>query len=276
MKHKLAALMGGLFLAIPTADAAVTFTGGGADLTFYYDSAADSWTVVFRAKGTAGQPTSASATGLTSPFNSTSTPSTWTGIVGNQVPATPGDTGDYTFDTLQVNVTSAPLTTVNGNGYWITPASGTSYSNTAQPDLGIRTRLRENQIAMGIGTNTEANQFDGMTLTLDWANSLRPAGAEFIMFKYNALTETNDVLYETAANDLTHTWDNFGHTHWHFGFSDPGDYSLVFGIAGSGGTYGATASGSQVTVNFSVVPEPSAALLSILAAGVFGLRRRRK
>lgn len=269
LKHKLAALLGGIILATAPAQAATTFTGGGGDLSFFYNSADNNWAIVFRAKGTTGQATTASASGLTSPFNSTSTPSTWTGIVGNIVPGVAGDTGDYTFNTLQTNVTSAPLQTVNGKGYWITPATGTSYTNASDPDLGIRTRLREN---FGSG---DVNQFDSMRLTLDWANSTRPAGSEFIMFKYNSVTEVNDVLYETTSSDFSHDWGNYGHSHWHFGFSEQGDYSLVFNVDGIGGTYGASDTPSQVTLNFNVIPEPSTALLSVLAATTLGFRRRR-
>ena len=257
IKHAFAAILGGLLLAATTANAAITFTGGQGDLTFYYESAADRWDVVFRNKG-AGT----GATGLDNGYTG------FTGIVGL------GD--DYTFNSLQVNVSSAALQTVNGKEYLITPANGSSiYQNTAQPDLGIRMRLRENEVALGSGSNTEANQFDNPRLTLDWAASSKPVGADFILFGWDAFENPADIRYETAAGDFSHDWGNWGHDHWHFGFSEAGDYSLVFGVDGIGGPYGATDGPSQVTVNFNVVPEPSATLLGMLALGALGLRRRR-
>jgi hypothetical protein len=261
-KYTLAAALGGLMFASASARATLTFTGGLGDLTFYYESAADRWDIVFQNK------TSTQATGNTTAYSG------FTGIVG-------GSASNVTFNALQINVSSAPLATVNSNGYFITPANGTSYQNQTtptlinQPDLGIRTRLREDQVALESGTDIQANQFTSMRLTLDWANSTRPAGGEFIMFKYNSTLEQNEILYETVDGNLIHDWGNYGHTHWHFGFSEIGDYSLVFNVEGVGGTYGDTSGTSQVTLNFNVIPEPSTALLGMFAVGALGLRRRR-
>jgi len=257
-KHTFAAMLGGVLFAATSAHATLTFTGGLGDLTFYYESAANRWDIVFQNKG------STVATGNTTPYAG------FTGIVG-------GSTSNVTFNSLQINVSSAPLQTLNGNEYYITPANGTSYQNDGivnQPDLGIRTRLREN---FGTDDTTLVNQFDSMRLTLNWANSSGPAGGEFVMFKYNAISEMNDVLYETANSDFSHDWGNYGHTHWHFGFTEMGDYSLVFNVEGIGGEYGGdpTTATSQVTLNFNVVPEPSTALLGMIALGSLGLRRHR-
>ena len=269
-KHTIAAAIGGLFLsAAPLAEASITFTGGAADLTFYYNSVGDTWVTVFRAKGTTGEDTTAVASGLTSPFNDTSTPSTWSGIVGNIVPGEPGETGDYTFNELRVNLTSEVLTSVNGTNYYLSPASGSPFLATgSDPDLGIRTRLREN---FGSGNVT---QFDSMQLTLDWDNSTRPDGAEFALFGWDPFNNPI-ALYDTADEDFSHLWGSYEHLHRNFGFTKPGEYSLLFNIDGIGGAYGETASTGQVTLNFTVIPEPSTALLSITALAALGLRRRR-
>ena len=258
-KHIFAAMMGGLMLAATSAHATITFTGDQGDLTFFYESAADRWDIVFRDKGTT------QASGLNNPYPG------FTGIVG-------ADSGDNTFSTLRVNISSAPLQMVNGIGYLVSPANGSSIhsDSSTNPDLGMRFRLRENEVVLGDPAgSTTANQFDNVRLTLDWANSTRPAGAEFAMFGWDAFGGLASVLYETADGDFSHDWGNWGHTHWHFGFSEVGDYSLVFDVEGIGGTYGGSASTSQVVLNFTVVPEPSTALLGMFAMGALGLRRRR-
>ncbi len=256
IKAKLAGILGGLWLFTTSANATITFTGGIADLAFYYDSTNDRWDVVFQNKG------STVATGNDTPYGG------FTGIVGQSA-------NNVTFSTLQINVTSSQLVNVNGTDYIVTSAAGSSiYTDANQPDLGIRTRLRENQVELGNGANIAANQFDSMRLTLDWANSTTPGGAEFAMFRWDAFGDPADVIYDTANSDFSYDWENWGHTHWHFGFSEVGDYSLVFNIEGIGGTYGATAGTSQVTLNF-VVPEPSTALLGMVALGALGFRRRR-
>ena len=258
-KTMFSALMGGLFLAAGSASATIIFTGGQGDLTFFYESAEDRWDIVFRDKG------ATQASGLNNPYSG------FTGIVG-------ADSGDNNFSTLRVNISSAPVQIVNGIGYLVSPANGSSiYSDSStNPDLGMRFRLRENEVALGNPEgSTTANQFDNVRLTLDWTNSTRPAGAEFALFGWDAFGSPASVLYETADGNFSHDWGNWGHTHWHFGFSEVGDYSLVFDVEGIGGTYGASAGSSQVVLNFNVVPEPSTALLGMFAMGALGLRRRR-
>lgn len=267
--HTLAAIFGGMMLAATSAHATITFTGGNSgDLFFLYDSVANNWVTAFRAKGAAGQPTTTGATGLTNPFNADSTPSTWNGIQGNQATTTAGNTGDYLFDTLQVNLTSAPMQLVNGNEYYITPANGSSIYNDASsnPDLGIRIRLRED---LGSGV---VDQFESMRLTLDWDASTKPMDSDFVLFGWN---DPDAPLYDTSANNLSHDWDIWGHNHWHYGFSEVGNYSLVFNIDGIGGLYGDDDTPSTVSINFNVIPEPSTALLGMLAMAALGLRRRR-
>lgn len=262
IKHAVAAVLSGSFLALATANASITFTGNQGDLTFFYESAADRWDIVFRDKGD----TQASGLGVNMYGG-------FTGIVGSS-------SGDNTFTTLLVNVTSAVEQNLNGNDYLITPANGsTIYTNINQPDLGVRFRLREDEVELGnpLG-NPAANQFESARLSLDWDASTKPVGANFAMFGWDVSGNPADVLYETASGnpaDLTHDWGNWGHSHWHFGFSEEGDYSLVFNVDGIGGTYGGTDTPSQVTLNFSVVPEPSSALLGMVALAVATLRRRR-
>ncbi len=241
-------------LAVPAAAQSVVFTEGAADLTFFYDSAADSWDTVFRSKG------NTVATGLTSPYG------TPPGGVG-------GSANDFNFSALTVQITTAPLVEVNGTGYFVTPAAGTGYNIESQPDFGFRTRLREDD------NGTTVDQFDALRATLDTAASTMPAGAEFILFRAGdplAGEPANIILYETVANNLSHDWPAWGHTHWHWGFSEQGDYSLVFDFQGIGGLHGPSSTDSM-TVNFSVIPEPRAfaAAFGLIALGLVLFRFRR-
>lgn len=70
----------------------------------------------------------------------------------------------------------------------------------------------------------------------------------------------------------TYTQSADDHQHFMWYFTEPGDYSLTFGFAGTHVTDGAKT--ASATYNFSVVPEPSTALLGLL--GALGLMRRRR
>ena len=262
-KTMLSALMGGLMLAAsPSAEATITFTGGVADLVFFYEAADDRFDVVFRSKG-------AQVSGNDTPYPG------FTGIVAGD-----RDLGnDYSFTNLQVNVSSSPLSMVNGIGYYITSATGSSYADSAQPDFGIRTRLREDEVALGDPTgSTSAIQFANMLMTLNWAASSKPVGAQFVMYRDGIpTTEFPDgrrINFETVEDDFSHLWPSSGHSHWHFGFSELGDYSLVFDLQGIGGTHGDSGD-TTFTMDFNIIPEPSTALLSLMVISAIGLRRRR-
>jgi surface-anchored protein len=265
---------------------------GAADLTFYYDSVANTWATTFQAKGTAGQPTTTNATGLTAPFTSgppASTPAPWTGILGNTVPTAAGNTGDYTFTSLTTNIATATQQAVTTSGtttsYYVASASGSTI-NPATPtaDLGIRTRLREDQVAMGTGTNATANQFDTFNLTLRLADStfngnpLGSSGAFVSLLNYSGTN--SEALIDSAANQLTANFSNWAHVHRNWGFSQYGTYSLAFDLQGVGGTYGPTAGVGTTTLGFvAAVPEPGTVSLAALglvcaAGGLYRLRRR--
>lgn len=234
----------------PLAGQTITHSAGQADLTFFYDSDNNTWDVVFRSKG------GTVATGLT-----------------NQYPGPPGGLGgpgsgqaDWEFTTLNIFVGQAPIINLDGTDFFVTPASGQNYQDaTNAPDLGIRTRLREDDL-------TPPEQFEDFRMTLNLGNSTLPG--DFALFRF----ELGDpvVLYNTADNDLVHDWPVWGHTHWHWGFTAEGEYSLAFDFQGLGGEYGPSSTDS-VVLNFTVIPEPGIlSLLGLGALGFLGLRRFRQ
>ncbi|MCC5805471.1 MAG: hypothetical protein JJU00_03995 [Opitutales bacterium] len=246
--------LGAAALAAPVAAQSIAFSEGAADITFFYSSANNSWDVVFREKG------NTVATGLTTPYG------TPPGGVG-------GSTGDHNFTELNVLVSDAPAISVNGISYFVTPAADTTYNTDTQPDLGFRTRLKE------VDNGNEVDQFDNLRATLNPTESTMPTDAEFILFRAGNPLEGEPetiILYETNAGDLVHDWPAWGHTHWHWGFSEQGEYSLLFDFQGIGGLHGPSSTDS-VRVNFSVIPEPGtfAAAFGLVALGIVFFRRRR-
>lgn len=250
----------------------IIFTGGAADLTFYYESAADRWDVVFQSKS------NTVATGLNSPYSG------FTGIVG-QSPS------NFNFNTaLSTNFSTDRFVTVGSTTYAVARASGSPFnvpSNLAievSPDLGIRTRLRENQVALGTGANTAANQFDSFNLTLNLAAStffgvsMATAGSPSVSLLNWSGTNPLPMI-DSANGQLTANFSNFAHVHRNWGFSQSGEYNLAFDIQGVGGTYGANAGTGRFVMGFNVtaVPEPSSiCLIGAAGLGIVSLRMRRR
>jgi hypothetical protein len=245
------------------------------DLTFFYDSAfnsgASEWVAAFRDKG--GFPANQ---GLTAPFNGSSNPATWDGIVGAAA-------NDYLFSKLTTEVKTRHQHTVGSTAFYLSPAKGSSLYEgpPAGPDFGIRTRLRENQVAMGTGTGTAVNQFDSFTLTLVTGSSTFNGGP---LTPHVFLSGTSGTpLINTDAGLLTASFSNvYGHQHYNWGFSQYGDYDLVFEFNGVGGLYGGSAPTGSLNLGFvAAVPEPGTLTLAGLGmagtiAGFRWLRRRRR
>lgn len=247
-----------------TCKAAIEFTGGGADVTFYYESAANRWDVVLRSKGGTDATV---ATGLTSPYTG------FTGIVGLGT--------DFNFNpTLTTSFTTDRFVTLGSTTYAVSRALGSpfnspsSFANNVSPDLGIRTRLRENE---------NANQFDSFNLTLNLTNStfngisLANAGSPAVSLLSWSGTDAAPMI-DSANGQLTANFENYAHVHRNWGFSESGNYVLGFDIAGVGGTHGNTAGAGSFSMGFNVsaVPEPSSLSLIAIGFGLAALRRRRR
>lgn len=247
--YSLSLLLASATALAPVQAASIDFTAGAADLTFFYDSSNNTWDTVFRSKG------NTVATGLTNPYAGPP------GGVG-------GSANDYNFSSLNVTLTSGVTETVNGNTYFISPASGSDYVTASQPDLGIRTRLRELD---GPDTIDQFAQF-GFQMTLT-AASVAALNGDFILFQPDGLGNF-DILYETASSTLQHDWASWGHTHWNWGFTEPGTHVLTFDFQGLGGEYGPSSIGT-VDVQFTVIPEPSTAVFisGFLVLGFVVLRK---
>jgi len=251
--------------------AALAFTGGAADLTFFYESAADRWDVVFR------RTASTVGTGFDSPYTG------FTGIVGL------GD--DFNFNnSLTTRFTTDRFVTVGSTNYAVARASGSpfnlpsQFANNVSPDLGIRARLRENQVALGIGNNTAANQFASLGLTLDLAastfngSSLSDAGSPFVsLLGWDPITGAPSAMIDSASGQLTANFGNYAHIHRNWGFSRSGEYVLNFNVNGVGGTYGDTAGTGNFSMAFEVaaVPEPSTVCVFAAVFGLAGMGLRR-
>lgn len=231
----------------------IVHNAGSADWTFFYDSVADSFDVVFRNKGTTD------ADGLTSPITSTRR----------------GAGDDYAYDNITIKLTQAPRLQFGGIDYLVSPRNGdggvSDYEDAEfEPDFGIRTRFQETIDGANIP------QFSTFTMTLDWATSIRPAAAEFALWSLDELDQPF-ALFNTVSAGFSASLPIYDHNHYHWGFTEQGSYSLNFSFVGElvGGGFSEV---GTATVNFEVIPEPStiALLLGLGALGFVSAYRLRR
>lgn len=231
----------------------IIHTAGQADWTFFYNSGENSFDVVFRNKGTTV------AEELTSPIISTRR----------------GAGDDYAFDNITARLTQAPQLSFGGTDYYVSPRNGEGglslhEDSASEPDFGIRTRFEETIEGANVA------QFSSFTMTLDWSTSTRPAGAEFVLFSLDELDEPF-ALFDTASDSFSSGLTIWGHDHYHWGFSQQGEYSLNFTFVGELMGGGFSDVGSS-TVNFEVIPEPGtmALLFGLGALGLVSVYRLRR
>jgi hypothetical protein len=231
----------------------ITHTAQGADLTFFYDPTADTgqrWDFAFRAKS--GGPTE--ATGLSNPAPVRA---------GSANGPFPGSNQDFQFDSLTYNINAS--TTVNGDSFFLSSYGGTGSlfnQNTTSPDIGIRTRLNNDDVV-----------FSDFALTLDSFSGpgdfiLLDIGFNFIYDSRSGGFDSNTVLYNNVN----------GHDHFHFGFSEKGSYALNFVVNGTLSDL-STADSGTLMVHFEVIPEPAQVALffglgAIVAIGFLGRSRK--
>lgn len=249
-KRSISCVLAGLLCAVMPLWGTVTINSGSFDFTVFYNPEGQNfagqgtdaeWFFVARAKGS----TDGDKDGT--PLTTTGGNFSWSGDGGSSA--------DYTYDVLDVRVDNPISIARGGVDYWITPASGTNYTRTPNPpnpsnlnevDTGIRTRLND-------------SGFTDVQFTFDTVNSLfngvsfADAGVDFLLFRDEPL---GPVLVETAESELS--WINVlsGHTHYNFGFSEQGEYSLVFNVQGRDGSGNPVGIPGSGTMNFNVIPEP--------------------
>ncbi len=263
------------FQTTPSAAQNIELNGGSGDIFFLYNSSAGVWNTVFRVK------TSTDATGLTNPFNASSTPSTWDGILGNQVPTEAGANGDHIYETLTVNLNVTQTLSVDGTDFFFADANGHFTNNVPTADLGLRIRLREDQVAMGDSLgNTNFNQFANFTFAINTELStfngvaLEDTSAHVSLFANDGLDGTA-ALFNSATTNLEGTFNTvWTHTHRNWGFSEYGEYSVVLDVTGVGGEHGDST--HQATVGFNVIPEPSTFALVLVGLGFGGFIRKKR
>lgn len=112
---------------------------------------------------------------------------------------------------------------------------------------------------------------NGGTGTFTLANILaRPAGGEVSLFSLGGFGELNVFWSSFQAGADAVTVPAITHSHYNFGFSQPGYYELE--VVGTGGAFAGSATG---VFAFQVVPEPSACLLAVAGLAAAALVRRR-
>ncbi len=224
--------------------AVIDFTGARGDFTVFYDPGSDEWDVVFRERAVTY------ATGLTDQANQ------------DRPHAAPED---FNFSRLNVIAQTPYALERDGVVYYATAREHTdlSWSETL-PDFGMRPRLRDAD---------DQPLFESFTMTLDGFSG----PGEFAMFQPDPIFGTNVFAYNTTDGTLEHEWEPWGHTHWHWGFTEPGEYELRFLLQGNYADGTHTGIGSE-TVHFEVIPEPRvvALLLGLAAAGCALWHRSRR
>lgn len=177
---------------------------------------------------------------------------------------------EYEAGDLTMLVPGSTLTAREVGGQWdpIGVAAGENHyflpqSATQADSLG--------SIFAGIGTE-ELNPLDWSTdISITLTGMTGPgefALAQVVLGTPTFYMSTADGI--SGADVYSQSADDHQHFNWYF--TEAGDYSLTFDFAATHAEDGLQT--ATATYNFTVIPEPSAALLGVL--GVLGLMRRRR
>jgi surface-anchored protein len=140
--------------------------------------------------------------------------------------------------------------------------------------------LSETEVAgkpfVGIGAEelTPGDWVNG-EITIKLTGMVAPSGAVFSLWQTDAGVPTffmSTLGGISGADAFLMDLDAEDHAHFGWGFTAEGDYDLTFEISGTHAVDGAKT--ATATYNFSVIPEPSSALLG--AFGALALLRRRR
>ncbi|MCC5789628.1 MAG: hypothetical protein JJT75_08335 [Opitutales bacterium] len=249
MKNKiLKSSLAALLIATPVSFVSgqtITHTAESGDITFFY-APGNEWEVVFRNKGD-------------TVF--TADPE----VQANQT-RSGSASGDLEFTSLTHVLNNAPIRTDDGMDFFLSPYAvsglGADFRDVSDnPDIGIRTRLNNDDV-----------EFTSFSLRLTGITA--PAGGEILYL--DGLS--GDTLFDSRTDPLgTEFFSNVqGHFHYHFGFSELGEYTLDFEFDGV--VDGTSTDTGELSVDFQVIPEPGtyAAIFGFLAlAGVLVVRSRK-
>ena len=129
-------------------------------------------------------------------------------------------------------------------------------------------------IGLGAEELTPADWSSAITIKL--TGIITPPGAYFSLWQTDTFGDPTFYMSTFEGDGTEDKYEmNLGlgdHEHFGWGFTKIGDYALTFDISGTHVTDGFQS--ATATYNFSVVPEPSAALMSILGMALLARRRR--
>lgn len=151
-----------------------------------------------------------------------------------------------------------PIGVAAGESFYFLPQSSTEADSLNAPFAGIGTE----ELAPADWTTDITITLTGMT-----------GPGEFSLAKVALGTPT---FYMASSDGITagDSWSQAADEHEHFNwyFTEEGNYSLTFDFAATHATDGPQT--ATATYNFTVVPEPSSALLAVL--GFLGIMRRKR
>lgn len=176
---------------------------------------------------------------------------------------------EYELGELTVQTSTTSIRPAGAVWELIGVASGESYYSL--PDTEV-----PGQPFIGIGAEElVAAEWSPLTITLTGASgSGITAGGKFSLWQ-GSLTPTFFMITEDGigvTDVFTMDLNEDAHAHFGWGFTKEGIYDLTFEIAGIHAVDGAKS--ATATYSFSVIPEPSSALLG--AFGALALLRRRR
>jgi surface-anchored protein len=165
-----------------------------------------------------------------------------------------------------------------GDYVWILPEA--SDSNVITPGVSTETRAQAGWSGDGVGADFLVRGIPSATFTrnrinVTLANFAGPGdfflyrtdgfGNPIISMRTDDGVGSGDFRFFNAAT----------HTHFNWAFTQPGEYTIGLRASGTLASSNTYTESDITTFRFSIVPEPSSALLLLLSAAALGSRRKR-
>lgn len=145
-----------------------------------------------------------------------------------------------------------------GSSVWVLPQSGIAAAEMSAPFLGWATE------------ELDPDDWSG-NITFSLLSVVSPsASGHFAVWSGvdDVAMSTNITGFGPGVSQAVGS-----HDHYFIGFTEPGIWEVTLGVTGVHNVHGSLS--GQGTYFFSVIPEPSSALLGVLGAFALGFRRRR-